>query len=70
MSGEMDWVEKRKQVKQFIEEIVYPLEKGFDKDSLDSQAALKAVQQQAKEAGLWAMGHPVDVGGQGRPFMD
>ena len=26
----MDWVEKRKQVKQFIEEVVYHLEKGFD----------------------------------------
>ena len=70
MSGDMDWVEKRKAVKQFIEGEVYPLEKGFDKDSPDSQAALKAVQQKAKDAGLWAMGHPVDVGGQGMPFMD
>ncbi len=70
MSGEIDWVETRAKVKQFIEDVVYPLEKGFDKDTAESQAALKAVQQQAKDAGLWALGHPVDVGGQGMPFMD
>ena len=70
MSDRIDWVEKRKQVKMFIEEVVYPLEDGFDKDTPESQAALKAVQQKAKDAGLWALGHPKDVGGQGMPFMD
>ena len=70
MSDRIDWVEKRKQVKMFIEGVVYPLEGGFDKDTPESQAGLKAVQQKAKDAGLWALGHPKDVGGQGMPFMD
>ena len=63
MSDRIDWVEKRKQVKMFIEEVVYPLEDGFDKDTPESQAGLKAVQQKAKDAGLWALGHPKDIGG-------
>ena len=45
MSDRIDWVEKRKQVKMFIEEVVYPLEDGFDKDTPESQAGLKSVQQ-------------------------
>ncbi|MBT3330603.1 MAG: acyl-CoA dehydrogenase [Rhodospirillaceae bacterium] len=70
MSENMDWTETRAKVKSFIEDVVYPLENGFDKDTAESQAALKAVQQQAKDAGLWALGHPKDIGGQGMPFMD
>ncbi|MBT4487348.1 MAG: acyl-CoA dehydrogenase, partial [Rhodospirillaceae bacterium] len=70
MSGDIDWVGMRGRMKQFIEEEVYPLEIGFDKDTPESQAALKAVQQKAKDAGLWALGHPTDIGGQGMPFMD
>ena len=60
MSDRIDWVEKRKQVKMFIEEVVYPLEDGFDKDTPESQVGLKAVQQKAKDAGLWALGQPKD----------
>jgi alkylation response protein AidB-like acyl-CoA dehydrogenase len=67
---EIDWVETRARVKRFIEDVVYPLEKDFDKDSAECQAALKTVQRQAKDAGLWALGHPEDIGGQGMPFMD
>ncbi len=70
MPKEINWVETRGRVKQFIEEVVYPLEEGFDKDTAESQAALKVVQQKAKDAGLWALGHPKDIGGQGMPFMD
>ena len=25
---------------------------------------------EAKEEGLWALGHPKEIGGQGMPFMD
>ena len=70
MSDEIDWTKMRGRMKEFIEQVVYPLEQGFDKDTPESQAALAAVQQQAKDAGLWALGHPKDVGGQGMPFMD
>ena len=70
MSEAAYWTEVRRRVKDFIESKVYPLEVGFDRDSEDSNAALKAVQDEAKAAGLWALGHPKDIGGQGMPFMD
>ncbi len=70
MSDTAHWAEIRARVKDFIETRVYPLEIGFDRDSEESKAALKEVQQQAKDAGLWALGHPVEIGGQGMPFMD
>ncbi|GAB2865833.1 acyl-CoA dehydrogenase family protein [Actinoallomurus bryophytorum] len=35
----------------------------------DSQA-LRALQQEAKDAGLWALGHPKELGGGGMPFLD
>ena len=70
MSEQAHWAEVRARVKDFVESKVYPLEKGFDRDSEDCKAALKAVQNEAKAAGLWALGHPKEIGGQGMPFMD
>lgn len=70
MSDAAHWVEVRARVKDFIETKVYPLEKGFDRDDPACTAALKAVQDEAKAAGLWALGHPKEIGGQGMPFMD
>ncbi len=70
MTETLDWAEVRARVKEFIETKVYPLEIGFDRESEESKAALKAVQAEAKAAGLWALGHPVEIGGQGMPFMD
>ncbi len=70
MSDMGHWADVRARVKDFIETKVYPLEVGFDRDSEESNAALKAVQDAAKAAGLWALGHPVEIGGQGMPFMD
>jgi alkylation response protein AidB-like acyl-CoA dehydrogenase len=31
---------------------------------------MRALQQEAKEAGLWALGHPREIGGGGLPFLD
>ena len=70
MSETAHWTEVRARVKDFIETKVYPLEKGFDRDDPQSVAALKAVQDEAKAASLWALGHPKEIGGQGMPFMD
>lgn len=70
MSEQAHWAEVRARVKDFIESKVYPLEKDFDRDDETCKAALKAVQNEAKAAGLWALGHPKEIGGQGMPFMD
>ena len=63
MSEAVYWTEVRRRVKDFIETKVYPLEVGFDRDSEDSNAAMKAVQDEAKATGLWALGPP-------RPRLD
>ncbi len=61
----------RKQVRAFIEERVYPVENLLDeRDHPDSRPALKRLMQEAKDAGLWALGHPKEIGGGGLPFMD
>ena len=61
----------RQQVLSFIESEVYPCE-GVreDRGSEESAAVIRGLMQKAKEAGLWALGHPKDIGGQGMPFLD
>ena len=61
----------RKKVRTFIEERVYPVESLLDeRDDPEARPALKRLMQEAKDAGLWALGHPKEIGGQGLPFMD
>ena len=63
--------EIRQRVKTFIEEKIYPVESVFEKrGSEEADAALGELMSQAKEAGLWALGHPKEIGGQGLPFLD
>ena len=63
--------EIRQRVLTFIEEKVYPAEPLFEtRGSEDADAALRELMNQAKEAGLWALGHPREIGGQGLPFLD
>ena len=67
-----NWVETRARVKRFVEDRVYPAEAVLD-DMADPQAARAAMGRlmtEAKAEGLWALGHPVEIGGQGMPFMD
>ena len=62
--------EIRERVLEFIEQRVYPMEDELDKGRDESWDVMKDLMQQAKDAGLWALGHPKDIGGQGLPFMD
>jgi alkylation response protein AidB-like acyl-CoA dehydrogenase len=61
----------RERVKRFIEERVYPVESELD-DRKDAGAVsiIRRLMSEAKEAGLWALGHPKEIGGQGLPFLD
>jgi alkylation response protein AidB-like acyl-CoA dehydrogenase len=61
----------RDRVRRFIEERVYPAEPLLD-DRHDPRAAeaMGKLMREAKEAGLWALGHPKEIGGQGLPFLD
>ena len=61
----------RKQVQGFIEERVYPVEQVFQtRGSDEAHETLRELMAEAKKAGLWALGHPEEIGGQGLPFLD
>jgi alkylation response protein AidB-like acyl-CoA dehydrogenase len=60
----------RARVRQFIEEKIYPVESQLDERGDASRALLRRLMDEAKAAGLWALGHPREIGGQGLPFLD
>lgn len=57
----------REKVKGFIEERIYPVEEELH---AGRRELLQDLMQQAKDEDLWALGHPVEVGGQGLSFLD
>src|SRR5262245_42283479 len=61
----------RQRVRQFIEEKIYPVESVLDRRrDPEAGAVLRRLMGEAKAAGLWALGHPKEIGGQGLPFLD
>ena len=61
----------RQRVLEFIEQKIYPIEPELDECDRDRlMPRLKELGAQAKREGLWALGHPKEIGGQGLPFMD
>ncbi|QQD17927.1 acyl-CoA dehydrogenase family protein [Spongiibacter nanhainus] len=71
MSESRDWTVVRREVKTFLEERIYPAEpilQGEDKQR--SMETLRGLMAEAKTAGLWALGDPKEIGGQGMPFLE
>src|SRR5215469_7839781 len=61
----------RARVKKFIEQRMYPVESVLDERyDLEAQAMMRRLMDEAKAEGLWALGHPREIGGQGLPFLD
>jgi acyl-CoA dehydrogenase len=62
----------RKKVLNFIEQEVYPLEKELLQGHVGTwdKKVIHGLMQKAKDEGLWALGHPKEIGGGGMPFMD
>jgi len=61
----------RTRVREFIETHVYPLEQLLDRrHDPDATTAMRELMARAKAEGLWALGHPKRIGGQGLPFLD
>jgi len=61
----------RNKVLKFIEERVYPQEQVMlDGEPVARRKAMRSLMDEAKAEGLWALGHPEEIGGGGLPFMD
>jgi acyl-CoA dehydrogenase len=59
----------RARMKEFIDGEVIPAERILAEDGPSAERAMARLKQAAKGAGLWALGHPKEIGGGGVPFM-
>jgi len=60
----------RDRVRGFIEAEIYPRERELDRPWHDALPVLDELRGKARAAGLWALGHPADIGGHGLPMRD
>ncbi|MEU5209941.1 acyl-CoA dehydrogenase family protein [Streptomyces sp. NPDC020742] len=63
-----DVAELRGRVAAFVRERVLPVERALDAGGPAARGELRRLQQEAKDAGLWALPLPEEVGGQGLPL--
>lgn len=54
----------------FIDDEVVPREPVLAREDDTAREALAGLRARAKELGIWALGHPAEVGGGGLPFLD
>src|SRR5436189_133595 len=59
----------RERMRRFIEDEVIPAEPVLARDDEAAAEATRRLKARAKAAGLWALGHPKEIGGGGVPFM-
>ena len=62
--------ERRARVRVFMEEHVYPNEPRLFREDDTADALIRELQQEAKEAGLWAPHLPPEAGGSGSGFIE
>jgi alkylation response protein AidB-like acyl-CoA dehydrogenase len=60
----------RSEVEAFMRERVEPAEPVLHEGGAAAEEAIRRLQAEAKAEGLWALGHPRELGGGGLPFMD
>ena len=63
-------VERRERVRAFMEEHVYPNEQALTREDDAADALIGKLQQEAKDAGLWAPHLPPEAGGSGSGFIE
>jgi acyl-CoA dehydrogenase len=61
---------RREQVRSFMEEHVYPNEQAFAREDDAADEFIARLQQEAKDAGLWAPHLPPEAGGSGSGFLE
>jgi alkylation response protein AidB-like acyl-CoA dehydrogenase len=57
-------------MRDFIDNEVIPSEPVLREASLDSLVEMERLKAEAKDRGLWALGHPKEIGGGGLGFME
>lgn len=57
-------------MRTFIDTEVVPVESALAREDDTAHATLARLKERAKELGLWALGHPAELGGGGVPFLD
>jgi acyl-CoA dehydrogenase len=57
-------------MREFIDDEVIPAEPVLRQMTLDSLVEMERLKAEAKSRGLWALGHPEEIGGGGLGFMD
>lgn len=57
-------------LRQFVDELVIPAEPVLHRGGGKARDLMTELQAEAKAAGLWALGHPAELGGGGMPFAD
>ena len=61
--------ELRERMRKFIQEEVIPAERSLDEEGERSAQTMARLKESSKRQGLWALGHPEEIGGGGLPFM-
>ena len=64
----MNLLSLKSRMKDFIDETVIPAEPALLNE--DASALMEDLKAQAKALGLWALGHPAELGWGGLPFLD
>jgi acyl-CoA dehydrogenase len=59
----------RARMRRFIDEEVVPAEPVLGRETAEAAATMRRLKDAAKREGLWALGHPREIGGGGVPFM-
>ncbi len=60
----------RARMRTFIDDRVVPAEAALAREDAAGADVLARLVRQAKDEGLWALGHPTGLGGGGLPFLD
>jgi len=62
-------LELRARMREFIDGEVFAAEAVLEEGGEQALKALQTLKDEAKRRGLWALGHPAEIGGGGLPFM-
>ena len=60
----------RAKMQDFINNEVIPQESVLHQENPAAREAMDSLKARAKSLGIWALGHPTEIGGGGLPLME